>query len=204
MSVTGTKIVSTAKHHVGQREIPMGSNTGPFVLSCQRATFLSGTGWPWCAAFVCKVAAEAGVPLAYNGAGAHDLADHHKATKVTYAQAQPGDVVDFNIGTGHTGILVHKATGGITTIDGNWGDKVAEHVTPLSEVRGFWRIPGVADATQPAKRKLPPFVVSTSANGHSKVLYRTQSKRSLVDWLTRHTLAKIAPNGITIKRGKAK
>jgi hypothetical protein len=37
----------------GVREIPLNSNRGPDVEAFQAATWLSGTGWAWCAAFVC-------------------------------------------------------------------------------------------------------------------------------------------------------
>jgi hypothetical protein len=192
---TGKLIVTTAENWKGQHEVPMGSNTGTFVIACQHSTFLGGTGWPWCAAFVCHVAAKAGVPLAYNGAGAHDLANHHTATKKTFVEAQPGDVVDFNIGSGHTGILVSKEGNSVTTIDGNWADAVTQHVTPVYQVRGFWRIPGVSGQAAPAPRKPPAWVVTTGASGHKKVFRR---KKGLIHYLQTH----VFPNGITIHRPK--
>jgi len=201
---TGTQIVAKARSYLGQHEVPMGSNSGPFVLACQRDTFLPGTGWPWCAAFICHVAAECGVRLAYASASAHDLADHHIASRQTSHTAVPGDVVDFNIGSGHTGILVaiHHAESSVTTIDGNCADKVSEVVHPLSVVRGFWRIPGVHAAPAPAPRRLPLFTIATSASGHRKILFRARHKRRVVRWMMHHTLSRVAPNGITISRPK--
>ena len=205
MTVTGADIVARAKTHLGQHESPMGSNTGAFVESCQRCTFLAGTGWPWCAAFVCKVAKQCGVPLAYNGAGAHDLADHHQATAQTVATAQPGDVCDWNVGSGHTSILVSKQGSSWTTIDGNWGDQVSETNHPVMELRKVWRIPGVSGAPAPPPRKrLPVFTVATSQHGQRKILFRARTKAGLTDWLIHHTLTRLAPNGITITRPKGK
>lgn len=208
-TATGADVVAAARKHKGASEVPAGSNTGPFVLECQRSTFLGGTGWPWCAAFVCWAAKAVGHPLAYNGAGAHDIADHHKPWVPT-SQVKPGMVVDYNIGSGHTGIVtgIDPHTGTVTSIDGNWGDAVTEHVMPLSEVRAFWAIPGVqygaAPTPKPKPKRLPPFVVATSASGHRKVLFTSTNKRHLARWLNKHVLTRVAPNGITITRGKAR
>jgi hypothetical protein len=211
MIVTGAQIVAIAKKDVGQREIPLGSNTGPFVVQAQRATFLGGTGWPWCAAEVCYIAKRAGVPLAYNGAGAHDIADHHKPW-INPAVAKPGMILDLNEGSGHTCtiVAVHIDSGTFTTVDGNWGDEVSLVTTHrVSEVRAIWRIPGVSyGSTPPAPavkpKRLPPFVVTTSASGHRKVVFTTSKKRNLVRWLTTHQLSKLFPNGLTISRGRAR
>lgn len=201
-TVTGQQIVAWAKDRVGRSENPPGSNTGPFVQRCQSATFLAGTGWPWCAAFVCRDAAESKVPLAYNGAGAHDLADHHKPW-VDAAHVEPGMVADYNIGTGHTGIVVsvdlHAGT--VTSIDGNWADSVVEHTLPLSEVRAFWKIPGVTYTSgrvkhQPRPKRLPRWVATTSASGHKKVVFQARKKRQVVTWM----LSRAFPHGVTIKR----
>ena len=203
--IDNARIVREALSHKGSHEDPMGSNTGPFVILCQRATFLGGTKWPWCAAFVCYVCERAGVPLAYNGAGAHDLADHHPPS-VPQNRWEPGMVVDFNIGSGHTGILVSHTATSVKTVDGNWGDAVTEHDTPTSFVRKVWAIPGVSykagTAPTPPKKKLPAWVVTTSAKGTQKVVFRAAKKSQLVRWLTTHNLARLFPNGVTIKRGK--
>jgi hypothetical protein len=65
-----------------------------------------------------------------------------------------------------------------------------------------WRIPGVDDSPPAPKVKLPPFVVSTSADGRRKILFRAETKRRLTGWLLRHVLFKLAPNGITITRAR--
>jgi hypothetical protein len=148
------------------------------------------------------MAEACGVPLAYNGAGAHDLADHHKPW-VAAASVEPGMVVDYNIGSGHTGIVasINNRTGKLTSIDGNWADAVTEHVMPLSEVRAFWKIPGVTYASgpapQPAPARLPRWVATTSATGHKKVFRR---KRGLIHYLQTHTFK----HGITIRRAANK
>lgn len=47
------KLVVIAESQLGVVEIPKNSNTGPDIIKYQRATTLDGTGWPYCAAFVC-------------------------------------------------------------------------------------------------------------------------------------------------------
>lgn len=47
------RLVDIAKGQVGVREVPRNSNSGAMVREYQAATNLKGTGWPWCAAFVC-------------------------------------------------------------------------------------------------------------------------------------------------------
>lgn len=214
MSVTGAEIVTKARSYRGQHEEPMGSNTGPFVEECQHDTFLGGTSWPWCAAFVCKVCVDCGVGLApNNSAGAHDLANRHSAEWVAdHAAWEPGMVVDYNIGTGHTGILtgVDLASATVTSCDGNWSDAVTEHTMPISEIRSVWRIPGVTYGSgvtaKPKPRPVPVLVVTTSANGHRKLLFVTRAKdggkRRVARWIVRHTLARVAPHGITVRRSR--
>lgn len=46
------RLVDIALEEVGVREVGT-TNTGKRVVQYQAATDLGGTGWPWCAAFVC-------------------------------------------------------------------------------------------------------------------------------------------------------
>lgn len=49
----GAELVRQLKREIGIREIPKDSNSGPRVREYQASTWLEGTGWPWCAAFIC-------------------------------------------------------------------------------------------------------------------------------------------------------
>ncbi len=211
--VTGYDIVRKARTHSGVGESPPGSNRGPFVQKCQAASWLSGTGFAWCACYVDEICEECGVPLTgANSAGAHDLANRHRVNWVTdKTKWRPGMVVDYNEGSGHTGILtdvsrVHE--GVVTSIDGNWSDAVTEHEMSVSLIRAVWAIPGVTYDTHPApavkRKRLPAFQVVTSHSGSRKVLFVTRRKHKLTSWLMHHTLAKVAPNGIVIRRGRAR
>lgn len=53
-------VANIAEREVGVREDPQDSNRGAKVEQYQGATWLDGSGWPWCAAFVCWCIREAG------------------------------------------------------------------------------------------------------------------------------------------------
>jgi hypothetical protein len=196
--------LSWAQRNVGQHEQPMGSNTGPFVRSCQAATWLSGTRWPWCIAFWVKAWRVAGVVLPYLGAGAYATLDwyrkHLPGWVVPASRARPGALVIFNIGTGHGGMLSRpfaETDPWIETVDGNIGDKVSRNRRHISNVRGVIDPPEAGAPPAPPVKK-PVFEVVTSASGHTKVVYVSGSKaisRKLGAILNRY-------GGVTIRRRK--
>jgi cell wall-associated NlpC family hydrolase len=79
----------------GVREVG-GNNRGPRVQEYQKATWLSGTGWPWCMAFVQWCFREAGLVLPNRTASVGEFAAW--ADKVGAVVQRPfrGDVVCFN------------------------------------------------------------------------------------------------------------
>jgi hypothetical protein len=54
------RALDRAESQIGTSEAPRGSNRGARVQAYQASTTLPGTGWPWCAAFICWVWQEAG------------------------------------------------------------------------------------------------------------------------------------------------
>lgn len=56
-----TKLVVLAMGEVGVKEKPKNSNRGKRVEEYQATTWLEGSGWAWCAAFICWLCKEAGV-----------------------------------------------------------------------------------------------------------------------------------------------
>lgn len=192
----GAKVVAVAKSHIGEGEVPLGSNSGPFVQKCQAATFLGGTNWPWCAAFFCLCNEEAGVPVPYASAGAYDLLKWAQDNGHSPKIPEPGDGVVFNIGEGHIGICERVEGASIVTIDGNWDDHVERHTTSRSLVAGYVRNPGHLPPPP-----LPRWVVATSIHGHKKILFRADTKKRLLKWILHH--GGIA-RGVTIKRSKKK
>ncbi len=190
--------------HIGEHEVPMGSNTGPFVVSCQRATWLGGTRWPWCVATWVKAWTFVGRKLPYRGAGAYaTLAWHQKNLPgwvVPLERAKPGAAVIWNIGAGHLSMLekpYSQTKPMVHTVDGNVSDQVKRCVRHHSLVRGVVDPPEKVVLVKPAKP--PLFEVVTSESGH-KVLYVSTAAavgKKLAGILKRN------PN-VTIRRRKRK
>lgn len=156
------KALRWALAQVGKGEQPPGSNTGAFVEFCQRATWLGGTGWPWCRAFVLRARIEGGDRPEDGSAGAWDALRRaqRRGQALTPRQwhlAVPGDEVILSEGAGHACMLRFMSTVGgqlvANTVDGNWGDKVTLTQHPLSIVKGFihWPEQGVKRPVKPPR-----------------------------------------------------
>jgi Type VI secretion system/phage-baseplate injector OB domain/CHAP domain len=125
------RLVSVARTQVGVVEVPKDSNTGPEVKMYQSATGLKGTGFAWCAAFVCWCFKEASNGAQYNfklptTAGAFDYenwARNNSSKGVTilkppFTNIIPGDILIFNFS--HIGLSNGVLKNGkIDTIEGN-------------------------------------------------------------------------------------
>ena len=136
------KLIDIARREVGVVESPPGSNTGKRVLDYQRATSLEGTGWAWCAAFVCWCVREwlkdAEVLYALNftpeqaekwrpktaaAFGFHAWADEHRIIRFGDSMKNvlhTGDIMTFDMS--HVGIVVDDSGDFVTTIEGNTSD----------------------------------------------------------------------------------
>jgi uncharacterized protein (TIGR02594 family) len=185
------KVVSKARSYLGQHEVPSGSNTGPFVRLCQACTWVKGTGWPWCAAFVCKVHKDVGLKLPFPSAGAHDLYDHARAAGWAVKTPIPGCVADWNIGSGHTSfvIAVDLKAKTVRTIGGNESDAVRETTRPISLARGFWVHPKlVAKPAPPIKVKKPKTEKATSASGTVAIVYASPMLKLLAKLKTYNSI----------------
>ena len=159
------KLIEIARREVGVREV--GRNTGKRVREYQAATNLEGTGWPWCAAFVCWCIREWGqdkevlaalklTPAGFEKwrpktAAAFGLEDWAKkrGLQVMFADDIPslrtGDIVTFD--QSHTGLVADDARGVIKTIEGNTGasggregDGVWDKSRNFKESRKFIRL----------------------------------------------------------------
>lgn len=119
--------LSIAHSYVGEREVPAGSNAGPFVEGCLRLVGL-GKGFAWCQAFMYRIFQEAAqlrgvqnpVPRT---AGVLKCWQMVKAGEKLsrMAEPKPGDqfIMDYGRGLGHTGIVVSVEGNTFTTIEGN-------------------------------------------------------------------------------------
>lgn len=165
-----SNVVAWCKMQVGEKENPPGSNRGEFVQFCQSHTWLKGTGWPWCAAFVVTAISEgAGVGYPCPTASAFGLlADAKKRGWDLPANSSlvvPGDIVVFDIGSGHTGIVTKVTSKQVFSIDGNAGDSVKACVRLRSTVRGFVHWP----EDLPPRKRTPFVKTASSASGSRKL-----------------------------------
>jgi hypothetical protein len=127
-------IVQIATAEIGVEEIN-GTNSGKRVREYQSATDLGGTGWPWCAAFVCWVVEDALVKCGIKEtktfkrpktAGAWAFEAWSLAQDATTSTKKPhrndikaGDIVIFKFS--HIGLATSApdANGFVTTVEGN-------------------------------------------------------------------------------------
>jgi Type VI secretion system/phage-baseplate injector OB domain len=111
---------------------PAGQNSGPQVEHLyQRSTSLNGSGWSWCAAFICylfKTVSSQGVQHSFklpNTASAYDFrnwarnnASFVDVFEAPFSSILPGDIIIFNFS--HIGISVGSLKGDrVDTIEGN-------------------------------------------------------------------------------------
>jgi hypothetical protein len=122
---SGSAIVRIARSQLGAGESPPGSN-------CTRY----GPCGEWCALFVAWVWQHAGIPMrggtapyAYSGSFYGWVKEHGGRVLPSGATPSPGDAVLYGWGpeaSEHVGIVEQVLPGNqITTIDGNFGDRVA-------------------------------------------------------------------------------
>lgn len=121
------RIVELAAAEIGVREVPRNSNRGSRVEEYQRATWLNGTGWPWCAAFLCWLVRELekdfDLPFARPlTAGAWDFERWARDEGVKLfkprSEIRAGDIVVFTFS--HIGLAAEdESAGRVITIEGN-------------------------------------------------------------------------------------
>jgi hypothetical protein len=114
------RIVELACARVGVRETPHGSNRGPEIdgwLTDAGAAL----GLPWCAAFVRKVLAQAGLAPKRTASAAECLRQFEPVERPL-----PGDLLGWvnADGTGHVGFVIGFTSEGVAACEGNSDDGV--------------------------------------------------------------------------------
>ena len=140
----GQRIVQIAEGEVGQAEQPPGSNDSPRIAQYRSATAGSPGPGPWCAYFASWVARQAGVPVGDQGQGfgaVDGLWSWAQSSGKAVPSGQPPRPGDLMIMNEHVGIVQSVLPNGqVQTIEGNYSDKVASNVRPVSDAIGFVRL----------------------------------------------------------------
>ena len=156
--VTAATIINKALEYLGTKENPANSNNVIFNTHYY-GRVVSGSNYPWCAAFVWDIFRLCGASELYYGgnktASTVTLMNYYKNLgkfSTTISSARPGDLVfydwDNNGVVNHVGIVISVNNNGtITTIEGNTsfdeagsqsdGGAVARKTRTMNHVAGF-------------------------------------------------------------------
>lgn len=126
--VLGDRLAEILLTKVGVVEIPRNSNRGPDVEAFQASTWLDGTGWAWCAAFVCwgmqKLEAEIDYPFTRpETAAAYGFEDWAKKQGLKMwkpcGQIKRGDILIFGPFSHIAVAVADEKFGSVETVEGN-------------------------------------------------------------------------------------
>src|SRR4051812_24720914 len=124
----------------GVRESPMGSNNSRAIARYRRAMVPRAHGGPWCAYFASWVTRRAGAPIGARGSGIASAAGI-RAWALRSGRwrrlPRPGDIAVF---PGHVGVVATVTGSRMTTIDGNWSNRVTQVSRRRYEALGFARV----------------------------------------------------------------
>lgn len=125
-----TRLISILTAKEGVREVPANSNRGKDVEEFQSATWLTGTGWAWCAAFICwgfrELEKEMKLPFDRpQTAAAWGFEEWAKNEGLKLFKPKgtikAGDIVMFTFS--HIGLAIaDEKNGSVKTIEGNTDD----------------------------------------------------------------------------------
>lgn len=122
------------------REVPRGSNDSTRIALYRGALVPRARAAAWCAFFVSWVTRTAGAPVGRNGTGiasASGIQAWAQRTGRWRHSPRPGDVAVYS---GHAGIVESVSGSRMTTIEGNWSDRVSRLSRRRGEAFGFARI----------------------------------------------------------------
>ncbi len=210
-----TGALAYARTQIGVNEVRSAengwrSNRGPIQRSNPRGgvdyyqehDFLAGVGYPWCVSFALTCWEQgARDALPYRTAGAYDMLNW--ARRVGWARSSkdciPGDLIVWNIGSGHLSVLEGQNANMLTTIDGNSSNRVQRVNRSRVLVRGGVHIP--EKPAGPVYVYEPFWVVTTSVNGQKRVVLSQFATRKRFLGMFARLALKYDRNGMTIRRG---
>lgn len=203
MATLGARALTVAEGELGVREQPARSNSGPRVREYQAATWLPGTGWPWCAAFCCWAYKQAGYVFPDRSAGAWDLVDRAVrngwGVSTAPAAARPGDLVAFRVGSGHIALFERydARTGLVHTIDGNVSNMVARRARPASQVYRIVKVKGDPGVPIPPSKR-PVYEIVRGEGDSARVVFTSTSLDTTIGRAAR--LLSRGANGLRIRK----
>ncbi len=121
------ELIDILVSETGVREIPLNSNRGPDVEKYQASTWLDGSGWPWCAAFICwgiqQLDTKYDLPFERpETAGAWDFERWARTQNLKLfkprEKIQAGDILVYSFS--HIGLAIDDQRDGfVNTVEGN-------------------------------------------------------------------------------------
>jgi hypothetical protein len=138
--------VARAELEKGIRETPMGSDNSAGITRYRNAMVPHAHGGPWCAYFASWVTRRAGAPLGSHGDGIASAAGIRAWAGRTGRWRQLPRAGDVAVYTGHVGIVASVTGSRMTTIEGNWSNRVTRLSRRRNEALGFARV-AVGDHT---------------------------------------------------------
>jgi hypothetical protein len=139
--------IARGEFDAGVRELPLGSDDSRRIRVDRSAIAPRVRGpEPWCAIFVSWVTRKAGAPIGRDGAGivgAAAIESWALRTGRWRHRPQPGDIAVY---PGHAGIVESVGGSRMTTIEGNWSNRVSRLHRRQAEAFGFARL---ADPPRP-------------------------------------------------------
>jgi hypothetical protein len=132
--------IARAELEKGVREAPRGSNDSPGIARYRGALSPRPRPAAWCAFFASWVTRSAGAPLGAHGAGIASAAGMRSwAQRSGHWRRTPrtGDVAVY---VHHVGVVVAVNGSRMTTVEGNWSDRVSRLSRARGEALGFVRV----------------------------------------------------------------
>jgi hypothetical protein len=132
--------IARGEFDAGVRESPAGSDYSQRIAIYGSALFPRARPEPWCAVFVSWVTKSAGAPIGRRGAGiasSAGIASWAQRTGRWRHRPRPGDVAVY---VGHAGIVESVRGSRMTTIEGNWSNRVSRLSRSRGEALGFARV----------------------------------------------------------------
>jgi hypothetical protein len=135
------EIVTIARREFakGVREIPRGSNNSRGIARYRGALSPRPPAAAWCAFFASWVTRQAGAPLGAHGHGIASAAGIGIWARRTGRWRRVPRAGDVAVYIGHVGIVTSVRGSRMTTIEGNWSDRVSRLSRRRSEALGFAR-----------------------------------------------------------------